>query len=133
MVFSCPETKVSCMASSGWSGELTSKLKYAPGFEALICPGEPTGPARIRRWFARAGTVGLPAEGAPRAVVAVAVPEEKVTDGATRYPAPACVICKLAMFQVKAMDAAAPPWPPPITSPVASGPTLTEPGLATAM
>src|SRR5229473_4914082 len=80
------------MASSGCSGLLMLKLPYAPGCEALICPGELTGPARIRRWLAKAGTVGLPAEAAPSMAVAAAAPEEKTTVGGVAYPAPGLVI-----------------------------------------
>src|SRR5882724_2952 len=93
MVLSCPATKVCWNALSGWIGLLALKLKYAPGMEPLICPGEPTGPARIRRWLAKAGTVGLPAATVPRVQVAAAPPVAgaMATVGAGEYPAPAAV------------------------------------------
>ena len=75
------ETKVPVMALVAWTGSVMSKLKYDPGWDRWNVCGAPGGPARTRRCWKNAGTVGLPLDVAERVVVAVAAPEEKLTVG----------------------------------------------------
>src|SRR5882672_9605541 len=85
MVFKVVLVRVSCIASSAWSGKEVSKSNNAPGWEKFISPGDRTNPDKLSRCWNKPGTVGLPAEAAPRVVVAAAPPTpEKVTLGATK-------------------------------------------------
>ena len=68
------------------------KLNSAPGWEKFIWPEESTGAARIKRCWNRAGTVGLPEDGAPRVAVAAAAPVVKAIVGGVAYPVPGEVI-----------------------------------------